>query len=180
MMRSDRKQTVLTVSYAGVCLALCLVLPFVTASIPGIGKLLCPMHLPALLCGMLCGPWYGLLVGMVAPVLRSLLFGMPKLFPTAVGMCFELGCYGLVAGLLIRRFPKRVGFLYVTLLLAMLSGRLIGGLFKCVLLFSGVLEKYTLSIFLTGYFVETLPGVVLQLILIVPIVLALRKAKLLA
>ena len=45
--------------YAAMCLALALVLPFLTGQIPQIGSALCPMHLPVLLAGYLCGPWWG-------------------------------------------------------------------------------------------------------------------------
>lgn len=45
--------------YAGAALALCLVLPFLTGQIPQIGSALCPMHIPVLLAGFLCGPWVG-------------------------------------------------------------------------------------------------------------------------
>ena len=80
-------------------LALALVLPFLTGQLPQIGNMLCPMHLPVLLCGFLLGwPW-GLAVGVTAPLLRSALFGMPPLYPVALAMCLELGCYGLVIGL---------------------------------------------------------------------------------
>ena len=53
--------------FAALCLALALVLPFLTGQIPQIGSALCPMHIPVLLCGFLCGwPW-GLAVGFIAP-----------------------------------------------------------------------------------------------------------------
>ena len=77
-------------TYSALYLAIALVLPFLTGQIPQIGSMLCPMHIPALLCGFVCGWGWGLAVGFIAPLLRSVLFGMPDIFPTAVSMAFEL------------------------------------------------------------------------------------------
>ena len=81
-------------TYSALYLAIALVLPFLTGQIPQIGSMLCPMHIPALLCGFVCGWGWGLAVGFIAPLLRSVLFGMPDMFPTAVSMAFELAVYG--------------------------------------------------------------------------------------
>ena len=82
----------------------------------------CPMHIPVLLCGFICGwPW-GLLVGLFAPILRSVTLGMPPLFPTAVCMAFELAAYGAVAGILYKTLPKKKCFIYCALLGAMVIG----------------------------------------------------------
>ena len=90
-------------AYAALFLALCLVLPLLTGQIPQIGSMLLPMHIPVLLCGLVCGWQYGAAVGFVAPLLRSLLFTMPKLYPVAIAMAFELLTYGLVIGLVYRQ-----------------------------------------------------------------------------
>ena len=68
------KHTLRNLTYAAMSLALCLVLPFFTGQIPQIGAMLCPMHLPVLLAGFLCGPWWAAGVGAVAPLLRFFLF----------------------------------------------------------------------------------------------------------
>ena len=83
------------------------VLPFITGQIPQIGAMLSPMHLPILLCGYSCGPLTGALVGFVCPLLRSVLFGMPKMFPTAIAIAFELCTYGTVAGVLYNRLKNK-------------------------------------------------------------------------
>ena len=93
------------VALAGLFLALGLLLPFLTGQIPQIGNMLLPMHIPVLLCGYFCGWRYGLAVGAAAPLLRSALFGLPPMFPIAVAMAFELAVYGLMTGLLYKRFP---------------------------------------------------------------------------
>ena len=172
-----KNKNVLKLTYSGVCLALCLVLPFLTGQIPQVGSKLLPMHIPVLLCGFLCGPVWGLGVGLVAPILRSLIFGMPPLFPTALAMAFELAAYGLLAGLFYKLLPKKTPYLYVALILAMIGGRLVWGLAMMILM--GATGKgFTLAAFWTGAFANAWPGIVLQLVLIPPVVAALKKAKL--
>ena len=160
---------------AAVCLALCMVLPFLTGQIPQVGSALCPMHVPVLLAGFLCGPWWAMAVGAVAPLLRFALFGMPPIFPTGVAMCFELAAYGLLSGLLYARLPKKTANIYVSLLAAMLAGRVVWGIVRVVL--SGVAgEPFTWAAFMAGAFVNAIPGIVVHILLIPVIVLALRKA----
>ena len=81
-MKTSNKTKITNLVYAAVCLALCLVLPFLTGQIPQVGNALCPMHIPVLLAGFLCGPWWALAVGLVAPLLRHTLFLMPPLMTT--------------------------------------------------------------------------------------------------
>ena len=108
MRNSDVKKLVL----AALFLALALVLPFLTGQMPEVGSMLCPMHIPALLCGFFCGwPW-GLAVGLIAPVLRSLMFGMPPMFPVAICMSFELATYGAISGLLYSKLPRKKTSIY--------------------------------------------------------------------
>ena len=126
MKKTDVKTLVLSALF----LALALVLPFLTGQIPEIGSMLCPMHIPVLLCGFFCGwPW-GLAVGFIAPLLRSLLFGMPPMFPVAVSMAFELATYGSISGLLYRKLPQNKLSVYISLLTAMIAGRLVWGLVR--------------------------------------------------
>ena len=107
---------------ASMCLAVGLVLPFITGQIPAIAKVISPMHIPVLICGLAVGWPYGLVVGLVTPLLRSLLFGMPALFPNAVSMAFELAAYGLVSGLVCAAFPeKNLKSVYISLVAAMLA-----------------------------------------------------------
>ena len=164
-------------SMAALCLALAMVLPFATGQIPQLGSMLCPMHIPVLLCGFICGPFYALIVGLIAPVLRFLLFGMPPIFPTGLAMCFELACYGLVAGLLYRALPKKTGNIYIALLVAMLVGRIVWGVATMIILgISG--SGLTWAAFISSAFINSLPGIILHILIIPPIVMALCKAKL--
>ena len=175
MKTKTRNSAILRMTYAAVCLALCMVLPFLTGQIPQIGSALSPMHIPVLLAGFLCGPWWAAAVGAVAPLLRFALVGMPPIFPTGVAMCFELAGYGLVSGLLYRKLPKKAVNVYVSLLAAMLAGRVIWGIVRVLL--SGVAgEPFTWAAFMAGAFVNAVPGIIVHIALIPVIVLALRRA----
>ena len=163
-------------AYAALFLALCLVLPLLTGQIPQIGSMLLPMHIPVLLCGLVCGWQYGAAVGFVAPLLRSLLFTMPKLYPVATAMAFELLTYGLVIGLVYRRLAKKgmVG-VYAALVTAMVAGRLVWGVAEVVLLgLNG--NAFTAQAFLAGALLNAVPGIIVQLILIPAVMAALHKA----
>ena len=159
---------------AALFLALALVLPLLTGQIQQIGNALCPMHIPVLLCGFFCGPWYALAVGCIAPLLRFALFGMPVIMPTGLAMCFELGTYGLTAGLLYRLLPKKKPYIYVSLIGAMLAGRLVWGVARTVIFGLGG-SSFGWTAFLAGAFLNAIPGIILQLILIPILVMALEK-----
>ncbi|MGI6706221.1 MAG: ECF transporter S component [Clostridia bacterium] len=162
---------------AALFLALGLVLPFLTAQIPSVGSMLLPMHIPVLLCGFVCGWPYGLIIGFVTPLLRSALFGMPPIFPTAVAMAFELAAYGCATGLLYRLLPKKSVHIYTSLVLSMIVGRIVWGVASLFLYGIGG-KPFTWEIFMAGAFINAIPGIVIQLILIPVVLLALKKGKL--
>lgn len=161
--------------YAALLLAVALTLPFLTGQIPEIGKMLCPMHLPVLLAGFLCGWKWGFAVGAAAPFLRMFLFGMPQM-PSALSMTFELAAYGLLAGLFYALLPKKTGFLYVDLLAAMLGGRAVACLAKFLIAGFGGTE-FSFAVFFAGTFTNALPGIALQIVAVPPIVLLCEKIK---
>ena len=177
-MENKEKGRFLTkLAYAAVCLALALVLPLLTAQIREFGNALCPMHIPVLLCGFLCGwPW-GLLVGLIAPLMRSVVFGMPSIFPEAVGMAFELATYGFVSGLLYHKLPKRMLYTYVSLVSAMIAGRIVWGLVRYAL--AGLTNStFPYETFIAGALSTAIPGIIVQLAVIPFILYALEKEKL--
>lgn len=171
---SSKQKSLRRLILAALFLALAFVLPFLTGQIPQIGSALCPMHIPALLCGFFCGPWYGLAVGAAAPLLRSLIYGMPPLMPTGIAMCFELAAYGFAAGLLYKLLPKKNGYIYVSLISAMLAGRVVWGIARVVL--AGLTHsEFVWSAFLAGAFVNAVPGIILHILLVPTLVMALKK-----
>ena len=172
---SSTKNKIYKMVLSGMFLATALLLPFLTAQIPEFGSMLCPMHLPVLLCGFFCGPVYGLCVGAIAPLIRFALFGMPPLLPSGVGMCFELAAYGLCAGLLYKLLPQKKMYIYVTLITSMIFGRIVWGIARAVMYGAGG-YKFGMAAFVAGAFVDALPGIVLQIVLIPLIVMAVEKA----
>ena len=155
-------------------LALALVLPLLTGQLQTIGKALCPMHIPVILCGFFCGPVYALLIGFIAPLLRFLLFGMPTIIPKGIAMCFELATYGFAAGMLYRLLPKKKLNIYVSLIAAMLAGRIVWGTARAVLYGLGKSE-FSFAFFIADGFVNAVPGIIMQIVLIPILVMTLEK-----
>lgn len=155
-----------------------LVLPLLTGQIQQIGNMLLPMHLPVLLCGLICGWQYGLMIGFILPVMRSMIFGMPVMYPMAVAMAFELAAYGLVVGFLYSHSKWQcVKSLYRCMIIAMITGRIVWGVVEVVLLGIGS-GGFTYQMFIAGAFLNAIPGIILQLVLIPSIMVALNRAKL--
>ena len=178
MNKSKTRSPLPTLVTAAMLLALGLVLPFLTGQIPQIGKMLCPMHLPVLLCGLLCGWKYGLAVGLILPPLRYVLFFAPPLFPTGTAMAFELAAYGFLAGFLYARSRWQcVVALYRCLIAAMLGGRVVWAVVQVIL--SGVSgQAFTWQMFLSGAFLTAIPGIILQLVFIPAVMVALDRTGL--
>ena len=173
-----KKQSLKNMVLAAMFLGLGLVLPFLTGQIKWIGNMLLPMHIPVLLCGLICGWQYGLVIGFILPVMRTMLFGMPPLYPTAVSMSFELAAYGFIIGFLYSHSRWQcVKSLYRCMIIAMLSGRIVWGIAQVLLLGLGD-NGFTVHAFVSGAFLNAIPGIILQLILIPSIMVLLNRAKL--
>ena len=175
MKQKTSKQRIYDLILAALCMALGIVLPFFTGQIPQIGGMLLPMHLPVLLCGLLCGWQYGGLVGFVLPLLRYAMFGMPPIFPTGIAMAFELAAYGIIAGYLYNHSRWQcVISLYRSLIAAMIGGRIVWGDVRVLL--TGVSgEPFTWQLFLSGAFLTAIPGIILQLVFIPVLMVALGR-----
>lgn len=170
-MRNKIKKLVLSAMF----LALGIVLPFLTGQIQSIGNMLLPMHIPVMLAGLICGWQYGLAVGFITPLLRSVMFSMPVMYPGAIAMAFELATYGFVIGFLYKKYYWHcVKALYKSMIPAMLAGRIVWGMVMSFLLGWG---KFTFTMFITGALLNAVPGIILQLVLIPLIMVALGKAK---
>ncbi|MCI9110081.1 MAG: ECF transporter S component [Lachnospiraceae bacterium] len=162
---------------AAMLLAVGIVLPFFTGQIPQIGSMLLPMHLPVLVCGLICGWQYGGIVGFILPLLRYALFGMPPM-PNGIAMAFELAAYGSVAGFLYNRSKWQcIVSLYRSLIIAMIGGRVIWGIVRVVMLgMTG--NAFTWQMFMAGAFLNAVPGIILQLVFIPALMVALNKTGL--
>lgn len=161
-------------TFASVCLACCFLLPTLTAGTPEVGAMLCLMHFPVMVCGMMCGAPWGVAVGVTAPVLRSLMFEMPPMYPDAVAMCVEMGVYGFICGLEANDPRKSPGNIFIDLFLAMVSGRVAWG---AVMVFFALISPVTFSIeAFKAAVLNTWPGVILQFMSLPPLIVFLQTA----
>lgn len=157
-----------------VCIALCVVLPIAFHVIPDAGSVMLPMHIPVLICGLICSWPYGLICGLMGPLLSSLITGMP---PAAIlpAMMVECATYGAVSGMMLKfvHTGKTYPDLYISMVTAMLAGRIVSGIAKALIFSPGL----ALSAWVTGSFVTALPGILVQLVLLPTVVFSLMKAK---
>ena len=168
--------TIKKICICSFCVALCYVLPVAFHAL-ALGQAFSPMHLPVLLCGLVCGWPYGAFCGIAGPVLSSF-SGMP---PAAqlIHMVPELCAYGLFTGLLMKyiRTGKTLPDLYISLIAAMVLGRVVGGAAQALFYLSSA-GSYSSALWAGAYFVQTLPGAILQIAVIPPLVLILTRARL--
>lgn len=173
-----KRKDLLNLVFSAMFLCTALLLPFLTGQIPQIGKMLLPMHIPVILCGMICGWQYGVTIGFIAPILRGIIFANPVLFPTGIIMAFELAAYGFFAGLVYGLIKKHsIGKIYISLIVSMISGRIV----KCIVQFfvlGFTNEGFVFSAFIAGAFTNAIPGIILQIIIIPLIMFALQKLRL--
>ena len=176
---SDRRTQIRKITFSALFLALALVLPFVTGQIPEVGRFISPMHIPAFLCGFICGPLWGAVVGFTAPLLRFVLFSMPDLM-TAIPMAFELASYAVLSALLYRLAVSYIGNRWLRcalpLALSMVGGRIVYSAVKIAVLGIGG-ESVSAAAYIAVFaqsFAGTWFGIILQICLIPPIVYALE------
>ena len=167
-----QKDKLLKLIFSSIFLTLTFVLPFLTGQIPKIGSMLCPMHIPVMLCGFICGwPW-GLAVGFIAPLLRASILGVPLLFPNAIYMAFELCTYGLICGLMHKILPEKRQYIYLSLVISMVVGRIVLAIAKVLLLNVGIIGFWA---FFVKAFTTAIPGILIQVILVPFVVMLLEK-----
>ena len=173
-IRNYIRKTVLCAMF----LAIGIVLPFFTGQIPQVGSMLLPMHIPVILCGLICGGKSGATVGFIMPLMRSLIFTMPPMFPTAIAMAFELAAYGFIVGFMYENARWHcIKSLYRCMFAAMIGGRAVWGLAMAALIGFGD-NGITFTMFVTRAFINAIPGIILQLVFIPSLMLALDKTHL--
>ena len=168
------RNSIKNMTLAAVCAALCVVLPIAFHSIPNAGNVFLPMHIPVLICGLICGWPYGLLCGLMGPLLSSAITGMPPI-AYLPAMMVECGVYGLVSGLVLKYVHTKstYGDLYIALVAAMLAGRVVSGIAKALIFTPGL----AMSAWITASFVTALPGILIQLVFLPTVVFTLMKAR---
>lgn len=167
--------TIQKTTITGVCIALCVVLPFAFHGIPSGGRIFCPIHIPVLICGLVCYWRYGMICGLLGPVISSLLTGMPAA-AVLPPMMIECAVYGAVTGLIMQfvHTGRIYVDLYLGLITAMIAGRVLAGVSRALFFTSDI---NTVGYWMSIYFVSTLPGIVVQLVLLPMLVIALTRAK---
>ena len=159
---------------AAMCVALGIILPMAFHTIQNAGSIFLPMHIPVLICGLLCGWQYGLICGFLTPVLSSLFTGMP---PAAIlpAMACELAVYGVLKGICIKfiHTGNQLINIYISLTVAMVAGRIVSGILKALIFNVG---QYSFKIFITSSFATCLPGIIIQFIFVPVLVFALQKS----
>ena len=173
MVKKKTKDIVLSALF----LAIGFLLPMLTSQIKEIGDTLLPIHIPVLLCGLICSEKWGFLVGLILPFMRSFVFSMPPIYPNAIYMAAELATYGFIVGFLYSRLRKKnTTSVYISLIGAMISGRIVWGVVKTLLL-SLQGKTFTFALFMAGGFFDAIPGIILQLILIPIIMKVINRRK---
>ena len=172
--RQNYEKNIRNLVTAAMLMAVGIVLPFFTGQIPQAGNMLLPMHLPVIVCGLICGWQYGGIVGFMLPLLQYVLFGMPPM-PNGLAMAFELAAYGAISGFLYNRSRWQcIVSLYRSLVIAMIGGRVIWGIVRVVMLgMTG--NAFTWRVFMAGAFLNAVPGIILQLVFIPTLMVALNK-----
>jgi len=193
-----KKVNTKSITYSAISIAIALILPFITGQIPEVGNMLCPMHIPVMLCGFICGPVYGAITGFISPLLRFGIFGIPPIIPKGIAMAFELATYGFICGFMYRKLmyvhrtdpgtdnkgnkgitrvlTKSKEEALKTLLTAIIAGRMVWGIARYIIAKIFILE-FPFSAFIAGAFTTAIPGIILQIILIPLLVRLFEKMK---
>ena len=177
MLFSRKNDEIKKLILSAIFLAIGFVLPMFFGQIPAIGQVLLPMHIPVFLCGIICDWKYGAIIGFILPLIRSLIFSVPVLYPTAIAVAFEMAVYGLISGLVYKFFTKKTLLsIYVALIFAMVIGRIIRFIAESTLLgFQG--KTLVLKAFFANVIISGIPGIMLHLVLIPLVITTLKKAK---
>ena len=168
---SQTKKSIMT----AMLIALCVVLPMAFHTIPGAGPMLLPMHIPVLLAGLICGPIFGFMAGLLGPFLSNALTGMPP-GPLMPVMMIELSVYGAVTGIMMKlvHTGRASADLYISLIIAMVAGRITAGVVQALIFFDGV---YAMNIWVATYFLTSFPGIVMQIVFVPSLFMALERER---
>lgn len=160
---------------AALTIAMAVVLPLLFHSIPNAGSIYSPMHIPVLLCGLVTGPFFGFIAGVLSPVFSSIITGMPP-FAYLPPMIIECAIYGLSTGLMMKIKTGKTGVdVFASVIIAMLLGRIVAGIAKALIFARG---SFTMELFISSYFITGLPGIIIHIIVVPFLYTMLEKARL--
>ena len=137
------------------------------------GTIFLPMHIPVLISGLLLGPALGFIVGIISPLINNFITGMPSV-PILWFMLVELSIYGLMSGYLYRKIKMT---LVPSLIFSMILGR-IGAVLMVIILGMGFgLLTPPIDMYIKKIALTSLPGIIIQIIIIPKIVKAYEKNR---
>lgn len=158
------------ITFAGLFLALAVLIPMVFHLAGIAGQIFLPMHIPVILCGFICGKKYGLLIGAIAPLINTMILGMPILYPIGIAMVFELAAYGFFAGWLYQKskrvLPALIGAMILGRIVRIIATYLITVPFGATFIFKGLL---------TAILVTSIWGIIIQIIFIPLVITAYNR-----
>lgn len=171
-----RNHSVKELIMSGLFIALGIVLPIIFHMI-GAGTVFLPMHIPVLLSGFFVGVPFAIAVGILTPLLSSLLTGMPPMFPVLPFMMFELGTYGAITSLLYRKLTWNMYLrVYLSLIGSMIAGRISAAMAVWGLATFFAAKLPGPIVFITSAIVTGVPGIIIQLAIIPIIVVVIYNA----
>ncbi len=161
--------------FTSLAIAVGIILPFAFHMIPNGGRIFLPMHIPVLLCGLICSWKFGIICGIITPLLSSLFTGMPNM-AVLPSMLIELAVYGLMTGIFtsVLNIKNRYLNILFSLIGAMICGRIVAGLMNSILFQVG---SYSAQIWISSSFITAIPGIIIQISVIPALVFSLEKAK---
>ncbi|MDR1017635.1 MAG: ECF transporter S component [Lachnospiraceae bacterium] len=174
MVATERKDMTLRLVYGGILTALGVLLPQIFHIFgQAMGIVLLPMHIPVLLAGIICGPFVGVVVGFLSPVISSIFTGMPPA-PKLYFMIIELVAFAFIIGIL-----KNKVNIYINLILALIIGRIIYGVAIVIGLYVFHIDSGFIgaSAFISEM-IAGAPGMLVQLIVVPSIYIILKSAGL--
>ena len=160
------------ITFSALFIALALILPqlFHIIGGPTAGAIFLPMHIPVILAGMLISWKHGGLIGVISPLLGFFILGMPQI-PMLYLMIVELAVYGIIVGLLYKKFNLNI---YLSLIISLIIGRLAksGVILLALNIFGFTFPAPlgTIPLLITG-----IPGIFIQLAVIPPLVILFER-----
>lgn len=177
------KKEITKITIATMCIAIAICFAMVIHLIGGmqLGNIISPMHIPVFIGGMILGWKYGLVIGILTPLISSLTRGVPPIMPTGLGMSLELGTYGLVAGLFssnIKLTKNQFVNLYLALIIGMIAGRLVYGIYYSTY-YAIENNPYSLKVYATAVLIKPIIGIIIQLCIIPWVVYGIKRSNVL-
>lgn len=174
-----RKQT-LKLTFAAMFLAISVLIPSLFHMFSISGNIFLPMHIPVLVCGFWLGWQYGFAVGLAAPIINSIVSGMPPMAKVPF-MMMELAVYGLAAGIfyITLKFnnKRKNGFcwgIFPALILSLIAGRAIYALALTVGTYLLHINCGT-AVAVIDATITGIPGILIQLVMVPMLVTLLER-----